>query len=250
MAKAKLFAKEADLCAAFVAAIDKRVWTPYAETAGWDILLARKIDGFQIGIQAKLQLNIEVVNQAIEEYSYWAAAAPGPDCRAVLVPRGSTGKLTRVCDYLGLEIIQCDGPKPRNVSGPTFWPPLPAGPIDHRGDAWHEWCPAQRHKLPDYVPDVAAGAPSPLQLTDWKIRAIKIAVLMELRGVVRRTDFAHLKIDHRRWIANEWIVRKDDGYVVGSMPNFKAQHPIVYEKIKADAPKWMQKAAPLQPALI
>lgn len=65
----KPFPTEAALCAAFIAAIDKRAWTPYAETAGWDILLVRKVDGFQIGVQAKLVFNLDVVNQAIDRKS-------------------------------------------------------------------------------------------------------------------------------------------------------------------------------------
>jgi hypothetical protein len=38
----------------------------YPETEGWDILLVRVSDGFQIGIQAKLALNIGVINQCLE----------------------------------------------------------------------------------------------------------------------------------------------------------------------------------------
>ena len=54
------FRSEADLCAAFLAALERehaKKWMAYAETAGWDILLVRLKDGFQIGIQAKLALN-------------------------------------------------------------------------------------------------------------------------------------------------------------------------------------------------
>lgn len=78
--KPKMFKTEADLCAAFIASIDSR-WTPYAETAGWDILLVRHADGFQIGIQAKQKMNTEVVNRnkPYERPSLLSLAAPEKD---------------------------------------------------------------------------------------------------------------------------------------------------------------------------
>ena len=51
------FKTEADLCTAFARCVDKRDWIIFNETAGWDILLVRKADGFQIGIEAKLKLS-------------------------------------------------------------------------------------------------------------------------------------------------------------------------------------------------
>lgn len=99
-----------------------------------------------------------------------------------------------------------------------------------------------RHKLPEYVPDVPAGASAPLQLTAWKICAIKIAVTLEKQGYVTRQDFKHHGIDYRRWIAPEyrWLVAGDGRYTRGDrFPDFKKQHPVVYKQIKADAKKWM-----------
>lgn len=241
--KTKPFATEVDLCAAFLAALNTELWTPYAETAGWDILLVRKIDGFQIGIQAKLSLNVDVVNQAIEESALWSSRA-GPDCRAVLVPEGGTGKLSRICDYVGLVVIimYAAGHHYRRAS---FNPRLPDSQTVPYQDSWHEWAPTKRHKLPEYVPDVKAGSSAPLQLTDWKIKAIKLAVLLDVRGKVTRDDFKHLAIDHRRWIANEWLRVDKDGYVAGGMPNFKRQHPRVYAEIAAKADTWMPKTLAL-----
>lgn len=67
------FAKESDLCAAFIAAVSRPAeryeierdrWVVYPETADFDILLRREADGAQIGIEAKLRLNAYVVSQA------------------------------------------------------------------------------------------------------------------------------------------------------------------------------------------
>lgn len=222
------------MCARFIEALPEG-WTSYAETAGWDILLVRAADGFQIGIQAKLKMGVDVINQVLEDRGRWYIDRAGPDCRAVLVPdeRG----FRAIADYIGFTIITV---RPEKSWGNSdFYPALP----DQTGTEmyWHEWMPVKRHDLPEYVPDVAAGASAPLQLTDWKIAAIKIAVTIEIRGYVTRMDFKAHRIDHRRWTAREsgWLVIEDGRYIRGPrFPNFRHGHPVVYEQIKADAPKW------------
>ena len=83
--KDKPFETEAALGAAYLATIDAERWISYPETAGWDILLVRRADGFQIGIQAKQRMNTDVINQTIEGNRMFSYSQRGPDCRAVLV---------------------------------------------------------------------------------------------------------------------------------------------------------------------
>lgn len=232
------FATEADLCAAFIAALPAD-WTPYAETAGWDILLVHKT-GVQIGIQAKLAFNTHVLHQAAEEHYNWKF---GPDFRAVLVP--DTGGLAWIAARLGITVIHPladHWPKERF----RFVPQLPGESIHSPPyEEWFDQLPIERHTLPEYVPDVPAGASAPVQLTDWKIKALKIAVILNERGYVTRTDFKALKLDHRRFVDQGWIVVSEGGWVKGKFwPGFEAQHPKVIEQIRADAPKWMPEAAP------
>jgi len=225
------FATEADLCASFLA-WSKRFagWTAYAETAGWDILMAHA-DGTQIGIQAKLRLNIKVIAQAIEEK--WAISSPGPDFRAVLVP-GNDG-YSSICAALGLTVITADNYWGAKVD--TFSPDLGS-------HSWQEWFyanPKKRHELPEYIPDVVAGSPAPMQLTRWKIGALKIAALIELRGHVTRTDFQEVGIDHRRWV-QAWLeaVPGSPGawrFLPEGGGDFRAQHPTVYPQVLADVRK-------------
>lgn len=237
--KQKSFETEVALCAHFLANI-KDDWTAYAETAGWDILLVRNADGFQIGIQAKLKLNAHVIAQTIEDgYSYSAMTA-GPDCRAVLVPDEGAGAFDRIAGYIGFTIIRA---RIQTGWGKAFSPDLPRA--EHGwSEQWFECAPAKRHTLPEYVPDVAAGSSAPIQLTNWKISAIKIAVTLERRGYLTRADFKHHGIDYRRFIARDfgWLVVSDGKYIVGpSFPDFKGQHPVVYEKIASDYSKWAMK---------
>jgi hypothetical protein len=243
--KPEAYATEAAMCAQFISEIPKE-WTAYAETAGWDILLSRNADGFQIGIEAKLRLNGHVLTQALEGWYPWVSAEAGPDCRAVLVPEGRTGDLAIVAAYVGLTVITIH-PRSEHQWGPSFSPWLPVEGDDYRTSHWHELCPTERHQLPEYVPDVAAGASAPIQLTKWKIAAIRIAVTLEKRGFVTRDDFKHHKIDHRRWLpsGNGWLALGENGFVAGPyLPDFKGQHPAVYAQIAAEAEKWMPNVLP------
>lgn len=230
------FKAETDLCKAFIDSLEKG-WTPYPETAGFDILLVRIEDGFQIGVQAKLKLTALALAQGLEGWSYGGI---GPDCRAVLVPDGKTvAGVETLAGRLAITVIRC-GPKGwKNAY--TYSPRLPAlGSRPYGGD-WHELVPLQRCKLPDYVPDVAAGASAPVRLTEWKIRAIKISVIAETKGFVTRADFKALHIDHRRWIDSRWMVACEDGFRLTDPDWMKRQHPKVYEQIKAEASDWMPK---------
>lgn len=224
-----MFTRESDLCAAFIAAIGD--WTAYAETAGWDVLLVRE-DGFQIGVQAKLRLNTVVVAQALEER--WYVDRRGPDCRAVLVPDdGVVAGMVTICSHLGITVI--------TMGRRGFSPQLPSG-RSWTDKQWHEFCPTQRCRLPAYVPEhQLAGRAAPLQLTDWKIKAIKLAIILERTGSVSRQDFKHLGLDHRRWVTPgaEWLQVEAGAYIAGPrIPKFKSQHPKVYAKIESEYEQW------------
>lgn len=238
------FEKESDLCAAFIAALPKD-WTAYPETGGFDILLSRESDGFQIGIEAKLRLNAKVICQAAEYVSYSYVDRPGPDCRAVLIPDGVTLDLAGLCPLIGITVIRMRHNNPHT----PFWPNLPRAKDDYLWGSWYECCPAKRIDLPDWVPDVSAGASAPVALTGWKISAIKIMVTLEKRGFVTRSDFAFYKISMSRWKQGQWLIKDGNGgWIAGPyMPDFRAQHPVNYPQIEADYEKWKNPSAERSP---
>ncbi|CTQ67183.1 hypothetical protein [Roseibium alexandrii] len=272
------FAKEADLCSLFIKCLP-RGWTAYPETGGFDILLSRDSDGFQIGVEAKLRLNAKVIQQAMEGRSWSRVAGPGPDCRAVLVPSDARGGMEPVCAALGITPIRMQSDLKLDQDGnPMFqlarqkeirilaqchtsvgtcWaypfrPSLPAN--EHSGrDDWFERCPDRRLTLPDYVPDVSAGESAPVALTQWKIKAIKIVVTLERRGYLTRRDFKHFKISMSRWIEgfDPWLVKDGNGgWVSGSgLPDFRKQHPINFSQIETDYESWRGPEEASQPGL-
>lgn len=231
MRKKHSFGSEAALCQAFLRDL-LRGWTPYPEIGGFDILLSRDADGFQIGIQAKLRINAKVFAQAVEGSSY-AVDRPCPDCIAVLVPASEIAReFGLIAAYTGVTIIRMSG-----VANPG----LPNIASRWVNDDWRELCPARRIVLPDYVPlDVIPGRPSPISLSPWKVSALRLEALIEEKGHLTRADFKAARMDHRRWISPEqgWLERRDGVFVKGAaFPNFAAQHPIVFEQIKADLAK-------------
>lgn len=233
------FKTEIDLCAAFIAAVPKE-WTAYAETSGWDILLVRS-DGCQIGVEAKLKLNATVLVQAAEDR--WSTDREGPDYRAVLVPQFEANKLAALAPHCAITVIRFRGASPPHVRWTQFDPGLPDEKQSYSAEQWHELLPARRYKLPEYIPDVAAGASAPLQLTHWKISALRIAALLHTTGFLTRDDFKRQHIDIRRWISGGWLKPENGAFVAGSYyPRFEKQHPVVWEQILADPLKWQRPA--------
>lgn len=250
MSKDAPFAKEADLCAAFIAALPEG-WTAYPETGGFDILLVRSADGMQIGVEAKLKLNAKVICQVSESTDFYSVAGPNTDCRAVLIPDGVGDDLAGVCHLLGITVIKMrHGPEARH--GSTFHPDLPRiGPNYWDGSGWYERCPSKRIELPEWVPDVVAGDSAPVALTHWKIGAIKLVITLQRRGYLTRQDFAHFKISMSRWTQQGWLTKDGHGgWIAGAyMPDFKGQHPVNFVQIEADYEKWQAPPAATQRGL-
>jgi hypothetical protein len=246
--KAPTFTKESDLCSAFIkSATRDGAWTAYNESGGFDVLMVRVSDGVQVGIQAKLRLNAKVVCQIIPStWRGYGSGDTGPDYRAILIPDTASTVLRSVCSALGVTIIR------QRFPHGSFAPGLPG----HRfAEFWHEWLPSYRCKLPDYVPDVDAGRAAPVALTSWKIKAIKIAILLERRPITR-WDFKVLGISPSRWTDpyTEWLKPTPAGYVAGkNLPDFKGQHPRNWAEIEADFDKWAPpdtRPAPTQGVLV
>lgn len=270
------FKTEAELVATFIAGIEQvnarvadnpdspRHWIVYPETAGYDLILVQRLTGVQVAIEAKLALNLKVLNQILpgRHDIGWTRPCKGPDYRAVLVPMGGTiSGLSQIAGLLGITVLNvynmrhdpyADGSEP----WPGYRPPAPEWMIrpdlpdetsDHQhlyGDYWHPWCPEERCDLPEYIPDVAAGVASPVILSPWKIQAIKLAIILERRGYVTRADMRHLKLSPTIWTGHSGYLApgtKRGEYVSWHRtPDFRKQHPRVWTEIEADIGIWAE----------
>lgn len=216
---------EAKLCQDFIEwASANSDWVPYAETAGFDILLAAP-DGSQLGIHAKRNFNATLLRQALPDDTYYAIG--GTDYRGILIPEHNRD-VYDVCESIGLLYFHRVTKTYRSKNEHVFAPKLTGF------DRWPHWNPEKRFRLPEYIPDVAAGVKCPVRLTEWKIAALKIIALIDVRGFVTRQDFKELGIDHRRWTnpMSRWLEIDGEGrYIRGKKLTFDKQHPRVYRQI-------------------
>jgi hypothetical protein len=232
------FETEAALCDAFMFWARAQGWVCYPETDGWDLILVDR-HGFQIGIEAKLRLNLKVIQQALPIYG---GASVGPDHRALLVP-DYDGSLERLLESLGLYVFH---------AGSSDRYPFRHHEPELRGEAWtrrgetnmFDWNPVRRCTLPEYVPDVRAGVSAPLQLTPWKIGALKVLAHLERHSTITRAQIKAFHIDPRGWTdGKRWLVpfdgdpKRGGRYIKGkNCPRFDQQHPTVYAQVLADLP--------------
>ena len=236
MAKHQSFETEAEMIAEFLRNLDRmegKNWTVYPETGDWDLLLVHK-SGYQVGLEAKLVLNAKVIDQALaDQHSVWRMQ--GPDYRGVLIPAG--GKqlhLGRICKAIGLGVCTVRQPEAGRFYGSGL-------PSEVTSNDWPNWCPAEPVPLPDYIPDVEAGRSSPVKLTEWKIKAIRLMIVLERRGYVTRDDMKKIQISPSRWTDcyHGFLARGENGYVRSeTTPDLMAQHPVNYAQIEADFDQW------------
>lgn len=212
-------------------------WTAYQEACGWDIVMVNGL-GIQLGIEAKMSLNAKVIDQALQA-SMNCYDRNGPDFRAVLVPSGKVQHhLGRICTAIGLGLITVRTDEDRGRP----WYQLP-GDNPEYSQRWVHWYPEEQLKLPEYIPDVEAGKKSPVSLTQWKIRAIKLHIVLERRGYVTRADMRLIGISPTRWTCSHhgYLDRgphKGQFVANGRTPDLKAQHPRNYAEIEADFAVW------------
>ncbi|MBG4980368.1 hypothetical protein GHV66_07310 [Pseudomonas aeruginosa] len=230
---------ERDLCAAFIKEFNQVPgWTCYPETAGFDVLVVHE-DGRQIGVEAKLKLNAKVADQILPGSWQDRWGKDGPDHRMVIVGTitDASRGISRMLQMLGVSVLEARM-VPRQtasgfVDGPTFglrhWP-------SSSDDIPFDWNPPERCQVPCIVPDVPAGVPSPLRLTPWKEKAMRVIATMRQQGFITAKQIAEHGVCSTSWTrgAKPWL---RPGAVRGqwveteNMPAIDQQHPEAYAQI-------------------
>lgn len=219
---------EIELCAEFMAWARERGHRCYPEWGGFDILVVTSCFGLQIGIEAKLRANVKVLAQALEPQGN----RPGPEFHAVLVPK-ATPDFKIVARQLRIYTID--------------WSVMPSRrQLPHiTGTDALRWNHRRRLDLPPVEElAAAAGASSPVRLTEWKITAMKLWLRLESKGYLTSKDSKALGINMSTWVGR-WI--KWDGTKEGRLHRYVAKephphdprpdqlHPEVAEVLRAEA---------------
>ncbi|KZK80919.1 hypothetical protein PsAD46_03967 [Pseudovibrio sp. Ad46] len=242
------FASESDMCTHFINKLPEE-WVAYPEWGNWDILLVRKKDGFQVGIEAKLRLNAKVISQSAE--TAYHCDKPGPDCRAILIPKGSNLDFQPVCNILSLQIIEIESEISKSPSTVSWYrPKLPNPDRASPAGNFKEFYPSERLELPEIIPIVAAGKPSPIKLTPWKIKAIKLDILLQKHGVVTRKLFKALNLSTTLFLhsGNGWMLKGSErgAWTRGpSFPDFRIGCEENYDELEKRYKTWV-KTLPME----
>lgn len=245
---------EAELCDKFISLLPEE-WTVYAETGGYDMVLVHA-SGVQIAVEAKTSLNPKVLTQIVDTgLGYYSDY--GPDFKAVLVGKSQLHMKT-LCKALGITVVtirERDNWPSKEISY-EIEPELPElKSFDEfnlqrmffwNDRHWFDLFPHKRLGLPEYVPDVRAGVPSPSVLGSWKIQAIKVCIWIERNKTINRSHFKSFEVDPSRWMNGYWLKKSGvrGKWIAGqSFPaeSFRAQHPKVYAQIEADYDEWSEK---------
>ena len=207
---------EADLCREFRGYLEELGFVVHPEVATWDLVGLPPADtsgkeqlinpssrkdyrfGDQIGIQAKLLANVDVLHQAVLPRS-------GPAFRMVLVRRATT-EFLELAGHLGLCVAVRE--LRRRVYGKnTDWFAPESG--FHVYGSMRRFDVKKQLDLPPIVTDLVAGSQSPQQLTPWRVGALRLCRLLRTKGYLTSADFKAAKVDMRRW-KNYWLVESTE----------------------------------------
>lgn len=227
---------ESDLCKEFKEWLRSRGFVVYPEVSDWDLVAVRDaerqfnigegVDIFhvktsnlgatqlawkpdtQIGIQAKLQANIDVLYQAA------VARVMGPRLRTVLVRRAD-GRFIGVARALGLSVAVREY-RSHRWSRVSEWRQHPNGFLVYNSQkVWD----TKQLWLPPVTTDLPAGTPSPIQLTEWRVKALKLCRIGRDKGYLTSKDFKTAGVDMKRWVTCDWM--RDTGEKVEGLKTYR-----------------------------
>lgn len=195
------YSRESDLCADFAEVARAAGWIVYPEIDHWDLVLVAE-DGFQVGVQAKLQAGWMVL---------WQATQPSPekpDRRAILVPKVDH-RFRNLAHRFGVHVfeastIECarrwsnDGALARATLERHPDPPLmPQYQV-----------PRRRLALPSIVAaSVVAGSPCPRRLTPWRESALLLCALLQRKERVTASEIRLAGLKPSNLVQRNHVVR-------------------------------------------
>lgn len=242
-----LLPTEAALCEVFIREFNAQPgWTCYPETGGFDVLVAHE-SGRQIGVEAKQRLNAKVAQQILPSHGEELYGRPGPDHRLVIVASitEANAGIAMMLEMFGIPVwapwieqrCTSDCKITRQVTfnlSRRLREDVDCASPPRFGYHWHQalfdWNPPERVPLPDLPPNVAAGVPSPVQLTPWKQAALRVLARLRVQGSITAKEISAEGCSPSVW-TQRWLrpgEQRGQWVETGAMPKFDEQHPEHY----------------------
>lgn len=212
------YESESELCSQFIDHARSKGFKVYCETADFDLLLvvtpevlkhtALFTPGEQIGVHAKLLPNVAVLYQALPRARGPVLDKVGPDYYAILVPN-ATDEFVFVARKLGITVYTASWSKSTWWRGTAQFvtkgtPRVDFGLTDS-GFTYKKMEHKERCWTPEVEVNIPAGTKAPVQLTPWKMAAVKLCITGVKKGYLTTQDFADAKISMSRWSQKGWV---------------------------------------------
>jgi hypothetical protein len=233
MSEGRIFTTEADLCGCFSDFLIGDGWEIDAELPDhWDMLLTRTNGQGEIeqwGVHGKLVPNIDVIHQAVRDMR----KPKGPTAALVLVPRAAE-KFRWLCGELGLYVATPNLER-SDLGNGKVWFDIQEPPMFNRHPAAPE-----RIERPRYENSTKPGSKSPSNVSDWMEKQLRLEVLLEAKGYLRKEDFRRVgwpihSVKAPGWL---WKLKGRDRYepvIEAKLPS--AKQPKAFVKIKQEMEK-------------
>lgn len=193
------FQSEHDLCNYFAEQARLFGWEVYPETSGYDLLLVAKDvraynvkPGDQIGVEAKLLPNVQVLSQAMPKR--WGHT--GPDFHAVLVPS---------CDRSFLCVAQACRVMVFAAGRKHYTHYERNSRMLHKVQDTYRQYYEEKCWHPGVSIAVPAGVKSPKSVTPWKVHSVKLCLLALRQGFLTSADFREEGVSQSLWRQKGWI---------------------------------------------
>lgn len=215
---------EAQLCDEFRAWARERGFLVYPEVSDWDLVLVPSLaaatppaehlwirgalpEGCQFVVQAKLQANVDVLHQAV--------TTRGGNYRVVLVRR-ATPDFVELAAHLGLITVVRERARRAWPGQKLVYERADNDFLVFAGSSPKDWG-GRPLPLPPIEADLPAGMPCPRQLTQWRVRALKLCRVLNKQGYLTTEDFKREGVNPQRW-RELWL--QDSGEKEGRLTRY------------------------------
>jgi len=211
-------APEQALCYEFIEQAIAAGWKviPEYPNSRFDMLLVAEegcstsgvASGTQIGVQAKMKLNVEVCGQLLQSTRH--THYPGPDYVVALVPgksrTDSERTLEEMIKKLGYGFFYIYD----HFDGHDAQWNKKRNNLDHMLGFGERTKFKKQLKLPEVHFWVEPGIASPSSVSTWKINAVKFCIALDRAGGMTYKDFAKARMTLKTWRDAGWVVEKNE----------------------------------------